>query len=165
MAILEILGKIGFDWRMGLANLINFLIIFLILKKYAFGPIAKKIKEREDKINQGLSDAKRASSEVMMAKANYEKTINDAKRAANLIISNSTTQGRALIDAAAQDASTKADHIIASAKKIIGQEKEKMMSEIKEETVALAIAISEKILKEKFDEKKDEALIKKLIGK
>jgi F0F1-type ATP synthase membrane subunit b/b' len=39
MDILGILGKIGFDWQVALANLVNFLIIFWILKKFAFKPV------------------------------------------------------------------------------------------------------------------------------
>ncbi len=58
--VLEILGKIGFDWQVALANLVNFLIIFFILKKFAFKPIQKILKERQDKISEGLIKAQEA---------------------------------------------------------------------------------------------------------
>jgi len=164
MDILEILGKIGFDWRMGLANLVNFLIIFWLLKKYAFGPIAKKIKERDQKIQQGLDDATKAASEITMAKENYEKKINEAKREANLIITKASEQGKQLVNQAAQDAQQKAEKIISDAKTVITKEKESMLAQVKEETVDLAVEISEKILKEKLDKSKNESLIKKLIS-
>ncbi len=164
MDILEILGKIGFDWRMGLANLVNFLIIFWLLKKYAFGPIAKKIKERDEKIQKGLDDATQAASEITMAKENYEKKINEAKREANLIITKASEQGKELVNQAANDAQGKAEKIISDAKNVIIKEKENMMAQVKEETVELAVEISSKILKEKLDKDKNEALIKKLVS-
>ncbi|MFH1890516.1 MAG: F0F1 ATP synthase subunit B [Candidatus Kuenenbacteria bacterium] len=163
MNILEILGKIGFDWRMGLANLVNFLIIFWLLKKYAFGPIAKKIKERDEKIQKGLEDSERAASEVMMAKENYEKKINEAKREANLIIAKAADQGKELVNKAAENAQDKAEKIISGAETVIQKEKETMIAEIKEETVEIAIQITEKIIKEKLDKASNETLIKKLI--
>ena len=59
-SILEILGKVGFDWQVALANLVNFLIIFFILKHFAFKPVKKILKARQDKINQGLLMAQEA---------------------------------------------------------------------------------------------------------
>lgn len=164
MNILTELAKLGFDWRMGLANLVNFLIIFWLLKKFAFRPIAAKIKEREEKINKGLEDAQKAAAEVTMAKENYEKKINEAKKEANLIIAEASEQGKKLINKASADAEQKAFTIIADAKQVINKEKERMLAEVKKETVELGVAIAEKILKEKLDSKKDEELIQKLIN-
>jgi hypothetical protein len=70
-----ILANLGFDWRVALANLVNFLVIILILKYFAFKPIAKIINEREDKIKKGIEDAERAATEFQMAKQVCEKTI------------------------------------------------------------------------------------------
>lgn len=154
MNIMEILGKMGFNWRMALANLVNFLIIFWLLKKYAWKPLQKTIQEREDKIDKGLEDAKRAASEVTMAKENYDQKINEAKKEANLIIAKASEQGRSMISKAAEDASEKAEKIVTNAKEIIEKEKEKMKEDLKQETVEIAIEITEKILKEKLDDKK-----------
>ena len=72
MAILDILGKIGFDWQVAVANLVNFLIIFFILKRYAFKPIANIIKERQDQVNEGLDNAKLAETNLMQAEQEKE---------------------------------------------------------------------------------------------
>ena len=60
----EILQKIGFDWQVALANLVNFLIILFLLKKFAFKPIGKLIKDRRDKISEGLQKAKEAEARL-----------------------------------------------------------------------------------------------------
>lgn len=165
MNILEILGNLGFDWRMALASLINFLIIFWLLKKYAFGPIQAAIDAREEKIKQGLEDAERAASEVTMAKENYNKKLEEAKQEANKIIAGATEQGKEIIAKSTEDAYSKAAKIITDAKAIIYKEKESMLAEVKKETVSLGIQIAEKILNEKLDEKHDAELIKKLTEK
>jgi len=164
MDILEILSKIGFDWRMGLANLVNFLIIFWLLKRFAWKPIQEKIKQREDKIEKGLEDAEKAAGELAMAQENYNKKINEAKKESNLIIAKATEQGRELINQAGDKAERRANQIIAQAKKTISKEKEKMLSDVKNETVNIAFEITGKILKQKLNSKTDAQLIKKLIS-
>src|SRR3989344_45130 len=62
--IYGILQKIGFDWQVALANLVNFLIILFLLKKFAFKPIGKLIKDRQDKINEGLQKTKEAEARL-----------------------------------------------------------------------------------------------------
>ena len=87
-----ILANLGFDWRVALANLANFLIIVWILKRFAFKPIEKAIKNREDKIRKGVEDAERAATEFQMAKQTCDKTIEEAKYEANKIIASSQGQ-------------------------------------------------------------------------
>ena len=77
--IYEILGKIGFDWQVALASLVNFLIILFVLKKFAFKPIKKLIQERQNKINEGIEKAEEASirlKEVDIIAKNYLKQAN-----------------------------------------------------------------------------------------
>jgi len=49
-SVLNNLGKMGFDWHMALFNLVNFLILYFILKKYLFGSISATIAERQKKV-------------------------------------------------------------------------------------------------------------------
>jgi len=60
----EILQKIGFDWQVALANLFNFLVILFLLKKFAFKPVGKLIKDRQDKISEGLQKAEEAGARL-----------------------------------------------------------------------------------------------------
>jgi len=125
MDIGAILTNLGFDWRVALANLVNFLIIVWILKKFAFKPIETAIKNREDKIKKGIEDAERATTEFQMAKQVCDKMISEAKTEANKIIASSQSQSEKIIAEAKvlQDEQTK--QIILKAKKLIKQEKEK----------------------------------------
>ena len=84
---MEILAKIGFDWQVALANLVNFLIIFFLLKKFLFGPIAKTLAERKKAISEGLQNAALATDALSEAKKEGDKIIAEAKAQANTIIS------------------------------------------------------------------------------
>ena len=100
----EILGKIGFDWHVALANLVNFLIIFFVLKKFAFTPIQKMLRERREKIEKGISDAQKAEKNLSRANIEKEEIIKEAQDNANRILSTSQADGKNLI----KDAKTQA---------------------------------------------------------
>ena len=59
-----IIKNLGIDWKIFLAQLVNFGIVFFVLKKFAFSPIQKLLKERQSKIEKGLDDAARSASEL-----------------------------------------------------------------------------------------------------
>lgn len=58
--ILEILGKIGFDWQVALVNTINFLLVFFLLQKFLFPTLRKAVEDRRAKIKEGLDKAQEA---------------------------------------------------------------------------------------------------------
>jgi F-type H+-transporting ATPase subunit b len=163
MDIGAILTNLGFDWRVALANLVNFLIIVWILKKFAFKPIETAIKNREDKIKKGIEDAERATTEFQMAKQVCDKMISEAKTEANKIIASSQSQSEKIIAEAKvlQDEQTK--QIILKAKKLIKQEKEKMLQDLKKEVVDLVIISTEKFVKKDLKKEDQEEFIKNLI--
>ena len=159
MDIMEILGKVGFDWRMAVANLVNFLIIFWILKKYAFKPIQKVIKEREDKIAQGLEDATKAQSELQMAQQNYERTLTNARKEAQDIVAKAHEQGDSMLKKATAETEEKTTKIVSDARALIQKEKAQMSKELEHKTAHIAVQIAQKILGREIDIKSDETLI------
>jgi F-type H+-transporting ATPase subunit b len=71
--ILNILGSVGFNWHVALANFINFLIILFLLNKFFFGKIGKVIEARHNAIEIGLSQA--ADAERALSHAEEEKRL------------------------------------------------------------------------------------------
>ncbi|MBP6925575.1 MAG: ATP synthase F0 subunit B, partial [Candidatus Pacebacteria bacterium] len=95
--ILLILGKIGFDWQVAFANLVNFLIIFFILKHLAFKPLQKVIEKRRAEIQTGLDNAERAKTSLLNAEQEKEVIVMAARQEANDIIATAKTQADALL--------------------------------------------------------------------
>jgi len=163
MDIGEILGNLGFDWRVALANLANFLIIIWILKRFAFKPIAKIIKDREDKIKKGLEDAEKSATELQMAKQTSEKTALEARSEANRIIAVAQKESEKILAEAKVMQEEQAKQTIAKTDKLIQQEKQKMIQDIKQEVAGLVISATEKFIKEDLTQEKQEKIIKGLI--
>jgi len=162
--ILETLGKIGFEWRQALFNLINFLILFFILKRYAFKPVLKVLKERHTKVTESVENIQKAKTELSMAQQQSQDIIDKAKVEGNKIIEASHDDAKALAGDMLLKAKSDIELLITQAKKNIAIDKEEMKEDLKKETVELVMSVLEKILDEKFDTKKDEDYIKKVVS-
>ena len=162
MSLLEILGKIGFDWRMAFANLINFLLIFWLLKRYAFSPMKKIVEKRQGEINKGLDDAEKAKTELIQAQENYNKKLNEAKIEAQSIITSAQERSENMTTQAIKKAEAKVAVIVADARESIKKERVDMERGLQSKTVEIAIEVAQKILKNKLNEKTDADLIKEL---
>lgn len=160
--LLNILGKVGFDWHVALANLFNFLIIFFILKKFAFGPIGKLIKERQDAINTGLSNAEKNKKLLANTEKEYEKVLLNARNEANQIIVDAKKDAQDKKDQLMEQAKKEVSMILENGKKTLEVEKNKMLSEARKEIVDLVMQVSEKVLGEKTDSNYSNKVIKEL---
>ena len=148
MDFAEILSKIGFDWKLALANLINFLIIFYLLKKFAFAPIGRIIRERKDRIDEGLEKANRSEEILNASKKKSDEIIAGAKEEANKIIAKGYEQARQSIEHAAIEAMKKQEEILLRAQKGIDRERISMEARVREEMAELVAGGVKKIIKE-----------------
>jgi len=151
------------DWRLFLAQVVNFAIVFAVLYWFAFKPLAKIMSERSGKIGKSLADAKKIEEKLVETKQDYNRELAEAKKQANLIL-----------EKAGREADARKAEMVARAKEeigqIINQEKQKMqvekartLKEIKKEVVELVVAVAEKVLGKKVDKKEDVELIKRMI--
>ncbi|MFZ2523216.1 MAG: ATP synthase F0 subunit B, partial [Minisyncoccia bacterium] len=110
--MLSILAKIGFDWQVALANLVNFIIIIFILRKFAFNPIKEVISKRQSIINTGLENAKIAETDRVMADELKKSTLSEARLRADEIISDANRKAEMILSKAKSDAEILKSNII-----------------------------------------------------
>lgn len=153
------------DLKLFLAQLINFAIIFFVLYKFAFKPIAKIMQERTDTIEKSLSDAKEV--EQKLAETNVEQTriLNEAKKEALAIVENANQSAEANKQKLIEKTKEEVAIIINGEKAKIAQEKEESLKELKQEIAGLVILAVEKVIKEKMDGNKDKEMIEDIIKK
>ncbi len=164
MSILEVLGNIGFDWQVALANLINFLVVFWLLKRYAFKPLMGIIRERQAKIQEGLEHAQSAEAEFVVARQQSENIISDARKEANGIVAIAHDRGENLVTEATSKAQLQAERIAENAERDAKKEYERILSEFKEQAASLVVSGIEKILREEVTKEQSVALSKKALA-
>ncbi|PIR75971.1 MAG: ATP synthase F0 subunit B [Candidatus Magasanikbacteria bacterium CG10_big_fil_rev_8_21_14_0_10_42_10] len=162
--ILGILGKIGFDWRMGLFNLINFLVVFWLLKRFAFGPVMKMVDERQQKAKDAIDNFTQAKTELQMAERKAQDLIDASKVEANKNIEQSHQKAKEAGEQMKEKAKKEIELLIVQAKRNIDIDKKEMKESLRKDTVELIVLAVEKIMTERLDEKKDLKMIQEILA-
>lgn len=155
--------KLGIEPIQLLAQIINFTIMLVILTKFLYKPVLKTLEERKKKIEEGVSNAEEMQKkleEIEQRKTKVEgKAIEEAKK----IIENAKKQAKKVEAEIIKEAEKKAKDIIARNKKELEVEREKMQTELKDQTIVIASAIAEKVLRQALDEENHKNVIDKKI--
>lgn len=129
---------------------IVFIILMLLLTKFAWKPILNAVKERESSIEEALNsaeDAKRAMAEL---KSNNEDLLNQARAERDEMLKEARGIKDNIISEAKTTANQEAEKIVAAARESIQHEKMAAITELKNQVALLSIEIAEKILKDEL---------------
>lgn len=144
--VLEALTRLGFDWHVALANVVNFFIIFFILKYFFFGSIQKVLADRKSKIEQGLIDAKNAADMLINAEDEKKKIINVAEDSASKILLDTQQKSAHLAQTLKTEAEKEIEILQSEAQKNIKKQHLAVEQELEAKIPALAAQVVEKIL-------------------
>lgn len=161
---MEVLGKLGFDWKVALANLVNFLLIYYLLRNVVFKKLGNAIKERREKIKEGLDDAEKAKTALIMANHEKEKILAEGHMEVKELLVEAEATKSSIIDSAKVEAEAEARKIKEDSMREIESLAERQAKEVKEKSVDLIISGMEKVLKSEIDAKKAEKIVKDLIA-
>ena len=141
-----------------------FLTLVFILGKFAWGPIMKSLKEREDSISNALLSAEKAKEEMSKLQSDNQKILAEAKAERDLLLKEARDIKDKMIADAKGIANVEAVKMIENAKIAIESEKASAINQIKAQVATLSIEIAEKILTKELADKKsyDELMSKSL---
>ncbi|MDP1800242.1 MAG: F0F1 ATP synthase subunit B [Bacteroidota bacterium] len=141
-----------------------FLLLLVLLGKYAWKPILNAIKTREDGITKALASAESALNDMRELKSNNEKILAEARNERDALIKEAREAKDAIINEAKSKAQKDADRILASAREQIINEKNAAVTELKNQVATLSIEIAEKILRSELSsDEKQKALVNNLM--
>lgn len=141
-----LIGTFHIDWRLMLAQIINFGVVFFVLYRFAIKPLSKTMAERKLVIEQGLVDAKKNEELLRQAELLHAEELTKARAEAHELITDmkkSTEEKRAEMLIQAENDVKK---IIEDGKKSIEEEKQKTVDSLKKEIGQLVLAATEKII-------------------
>lgn len=144
-------------------SLLIFIIVFLILKKFAWKPILSTLKEREDSITDSIATAERVKEEMAQMKAEHEHVLAEAKAERSLILKEAKEAKEKIISEAKAQAQAEAKKIIQDASVAIENQKMAALTDVKNQVGTLVIEVAEKVLrKELSDKQNQDAYIRQL---
>ncbi len=141
----------------------NLLILFLLMKRFLFGPIKKIIDERQAEIEKNINDAESAKTDAEGLKAEYEERLKSAKKEADTILTTASKKALLKEEEIIKEANEKAAGILEKANLEIAMEKKAALESLKGEVSEIATSIAAKIIEKDIDEKDHEKLIEKFI--
>ena len=140
-------------------TILTFLLLLTVLAKFAWKPLLKMLKDREELIRSSLEDAEKAKEKLERLNAEGEAIINRARSEAQSILSEGKTAAAKLKDETLDVAKEQAKQIASEAEKQINIEKDKAIAEIKSEVVNLSMRIAEKLINKNISPEDNKALI------
>lgn len=146
-----------------IAQIVNFLILLYILKRFLYKPILKMLDERKEKISVGLKNAEEIEKKLNQIVAEREEQLKKASKEGEEIIKEATASANQIITEAHEKAGSDIEVIIEKAHQSIDLEKEKMRQEIRSELANLVVAGLEKVTGKILDKKDQEEMVKKTI--
>lgn len=143
---------------------LSFGAVLFILAKYAWKPILKSLRDREESIDQALHAADKAKEEMKQLKFSNELLLKEAKNERDAILGEARKIREKMIDEARTRANEEAQRIVDNAKERIENEKMAAITELKNQVALLSIEIAEKLIREELShDQKQEALIQKML--
>lgn len=142
-----------------LAQIINFILLFVILRAVAYEPIQKMLAERKERIETQMEDAEFAAQAKDEAEAQREEILAEARQEARTITAEANAQLEDLKKASREEANQQAKEILAEARQKAEEERDQMLGKVRGQISALAIAAAQQIIGEKLDEKRQRALV------
>jgi len=140
-------------------TLIIFLIVVVVLGKFAWGPILAALQRREDFINASLADAKREREEAEKRLAEYTEKLAAAHREATAVVEEGRRDAEALQRRLEDEAKAEAQAILERAKREIGIATETAVKELYTLSAKLATDLAARVIRKQLDPKEHERLI------
>ncbi|MFW6256566.1 MAG: F0F1 ATP synthase subunit B [Bacillota bacterium] len=153
---------IKLNWNFFL-QLLNFLVLMFLLKKFLYQPIIQLLDKREEKINNELDEAARRKKEAQEKKQKYEAQIQGARSEAQDIVQKAERRGkkraREIIDEAREDA----ENIKQNKLEEIEQAQRDAARQLRDYAADLSIQAAGKLLQEQLDEEQQRELVTRYI--
>lgn len=159
----ELIHNLGIDWKLLIAQIVNFAILFFLLKKFLFRPILGLLEKRREKIEKSLKDVERIEKELATIREKREEILKTANQKAEEIL----REAKEIVESQKinilADTKKQTEKMLEEARASIEKEKDRLVDEAREDLAELVLLATEKVLREKLDEEKDGELVREVL--
>jgi len=150
------------DWKLMIAQLINFGLVFCAFYLLAAKPLKNLIQSRTEEINTGLLNAKQNVEILKATEKEYKEIISKAKSEADLLFKEAKKEALAKKTEMLEQAKIEVASIVDSGKKNLENEKIKMVADAKKEIVSLVMDVTKKVIGKEVGPSFNQSAIKEL---
>ncbi|OGY84577.1 MAG: ATP synthase F0 subunit B [Candidatus Kerfeldbacteria bacterium RIFCSPHIGHO2_12_FULL_48_17] len=159
---MELLEKFGIDWRTLIAQAVNFLIVVVVLWKFAYKPVLKLLQDRSKRVEKSIKDAEHIEKRLQKIEATQKEMIKKAEAEGQNILKAAEVQAQEQSAAAMEKTRAEVKTVVTKAKKEIQAAKDSLLQEARKDMAHLMVQALEKVVQTKAGSQ-DQELIEKTL--
>ena len=145
-------------------QIVLFVLLLILLRKYAWKPILKAVNDREEGIMNALEEAENARKEMQSLNADNERILKEARAERDTLLKEAREMKETIISEAKGEAQEQANKVVAQAQATIQAEKQAAITDLKNQVAKLSISIAEKVVRaELADSDKQTKLVEDML--
>jgi F-type H+-transporting ATPase subunit b len=156
-------ASLGINLPLLVVFIINFIVLFILLRLFLFKPVVKMLDERAKRTKEGMELAEATKKEYEQAKVEVQKQIEKGRQEAQAFIAQAVQTGERLKEESRQEATKQAQLIVDRTRAELETERDKIVENLRNEFVDISISAAEKVIKETLDKEKHRKLIEETL--
>lgn len=158
------MGALGINLGSLIAQVVAFVILLLVLQRFAFPVLTKTLDQRQARIREGIENAERASQALKDAEKRVEALMNDARLESQKVIASATQAAERLKADIEQQAQQRGREIEQQAAKRIEQQINQAKAELRAHVADLSIAAAERVIGQSLDSATNRRLVDEFVS-
>jgi F-type H+-transporting ATPase subunit b len=160
---MEGFASLGINLPLLVVFVINFIILFVLLRLFLYQPVLKMLDERARRTKEAMEMAEATKKQYEEARTEIQKQMEKGRQEAQAIIAQAIQTGERMKEEARQEASRQTQEMIERAREEIAAERERIVEDLRREFVEISIAAAEKVIRETLDREKHRKLIEETL--
>ena len=148
-----------------LVQIIAFIVIYTLLSRFLYDPLTNVLRNRRARIEKALEDSAVAANARRNAEAEVEKIKADARAEAARVIEEARARGEEVARQVEADARTEAESIRNEGRARANEERDRQLADLRSQVVAIATAMSQRLIGASLDEQRQQALVSDFFAK
>jgi len=152
-------ASLGVNLPLLVAFVINFIVLFVLLRLFLYKPVLKMLDERAKRTAEAMEQAEATKKEYEQARVEVQKQIEKGRQEGQAFIAQAMQVGERLKEESRQEAQKQAQVIVDRTRTELAAERDKIVGDLRREFVDISISAAEKVIKETLDKEKHRKLI------
>lgn len=155
----DVFSALGIEWQTLLFQIVGFIILVFVMMKWVYPVLIKSVDERQRKIEAGLQAARDAEDNAAKVQAEIDKQLTEARKTAKDIVATAREESQATLADADKKAKAQSERTLASARAEIAKDVEAARQALKDTTIELVAAATEKVVAKTYSTSDDAKII------
>ncbi len=160
----SILEQLGIEPGAIVVNIVGFLILLYLLRRFAFGPISSFMEERSARIEADLRKAEEDRMAAAAERQHLQEQLDGMRDQFRHEIARATREAKQAMSDLHGEARAQRQQMIAQGEEELRRSRDAMLAELKQQVAEMAVEVAAKVVKDALDEQRDAALIDAFIA-